>query len=89
MFFFWKGDWCYVNIDNNDIEVPEEMPNFPKFTEFRSEICTLLKKNGIPIKTINSAKAYNTMASSIAVIGSEGEWKKINFGLVVYYVLLK
>ncbi|KAK6630277.1 hypothetical protein RUM44_004944 [Polyplax serrata] len=57
-----SGDWCYLNIDNNDIEVPEEMPTLPRLNEFRGEICRLLKQNGI---SVNTPKSFDvTLGSS-------------------------
>lgn len=48
------------------------MPTFPKYSEFRSEICDLLKKSGIGTSTCITPKSFNIMSSSVMVPNAEG-----------------
>ena len=42
--FFQKGGVCIVDIDNGELDLPEELPNFPCETEFKEEIESVILK---------------------------------------------
>ncbi|XP_041355210.1 DENN domain-containing protein 5B-like isoform X3 [Gigantopelta aegis] len=39
-----EGNMCFVDIDDNTVEVPEDVPVFPHREELSEELCALIKK---------------------------------------------
>ena len=64
MFLFWiiayvivdfilQANLCYVDIDSQTIQLPEELPSFPQRTEFVSELVDLLTKHKVYVGPID------------------------------------
>jgi hypothetical protein len=43
----FQANLCYVDIDSQTIQLPEELPNFPQRAEFVSELVELLTKHKV------------------------------------------
>ena len=41
---YQRGGVCIVDIDNGELDLPEELPNFPCETEFKEEIESVILK---------------------------------------------
>lgn len=65
----FQGDLCYVNVDTGEIEVPEELPSFPKRSEFSNDLAVLLEKYGIGRTSCTSHHSNDVMTSSAIVTG--------------------
>lgn len=53
-----EANLCYVDIDNQLIEVPEDIPKLPFRNELISEICSALSRFGVPVNA-NGKTCHN------------------------------
>jgi len=44
---------CFVDIDENVVHVPEDLPSFPQKAEFIDELVEVMKKYNIPVGNLN------------------------------------
>ena len=47
-----EANLCFVDIDNNVVQVPEDLPTFPQRSEFIDELSQVLQKYNIPVGNI-------------------------------------
>ncbi|XP_063223946.1 DENN domain-containing protein 5B isoform X2 [Bacillus rossius redtenbacheri] len=50
-----EGNLCYVDIDSQKIQLPEELPSFPQRSEFIAELVELLGKYRVPSGRVSSS----------------------------------
>ncbi|KAJ9601188.1 hypothetical protein L9F63_000656, partial [Diploptera punctata] len=76
-----EANLCYVDIDSQTIQLPEELPGFPQRSEFVSELAELLMNHKINVGQIdrnlndcihNVANTTNLMTSSCTLPGGFG-----------------
>ncbi|XP_066992829.2 DENN domain-containing protein 5B [Anabrus simplex] len=63
-----EGNLCYVDIDNQRIQLPEELPSFPQRQDFISEIVELLIKYNISTGVLD--RNLNDTNSSVHILNS-------------------
>lgn len=48
-----EANLCFVDIDNNIVQVPEDLPTFPQRSKLIHELAEVLKKYNIPVGNLN------------------------------------
>ncbi|CAG7734875.1 unnamed protein product [Allacma fusca] len=54
-----EANLCFVDIDNNIVQVPEDLPTFPQRSEFIDELSQILQKYNIPVGNITNKMSNN------------------------------
>ncbi|CAL8078926.1 unnamed protein product [Orchesella dallaii] len=65
-----EANLCFVDIDNNVVQVPEDLPTFPQRSKLIHELAEVLKKYNIPIGNLN--KISNNRGSPYRMRRSRG-----------------
>ena len=65
---YQRGGVCIVDIDNGELDLPEELPNFPSESELKDEIESVILKVRSCIHFFTSMKVKNLIFISLICI---------------------